>query len=218
MDIDLNAPEVKAAIEAEAKKLADAEAGGLKKKTNELMDELKDLKRKYDGVDPEDYRKLKDTKRKEGDDKVSPEELRKKIEAEFSPLVEKEKQRGDAAESKLKSLLIDNALTTALTEANIGKDFMKAAKALVQTSNKFDVTESGATVDGQPVADFIKKWVEGEGKSFVAAPANSGGGANGSGKNGGGASVDMSKMSATEKAAFIREKGLDALKTNLMKA
>jgi hypothetical protein len=211
MDIDLNAPEVKAAIEAEAKKLADAEAGGLKKKTNELMDELKDLKRKYDGVDPEDYRKLKDTKRKEGDDKASPEELRKKIEAEFSPLVEKEKQRGDAAESKLKSLLIDNALTTALTEANIGKDFMKAAKALVQTSNKFDVTESGATVDGQPVADFIKKWVEGEGKAFVAAPANSGGGANG-GKSGSGAAGKQkrSEMTASEKSAYVTQHGREA--------
>jgi hypothetical protein len=211
--LDLNTPEAKAAIEEAAKKIAkeqfDKEAGGLKAKNEELLDELKGLKKKFDGIDPEEYAKLKTAKRDKEDKDSDPVQLRQRIEAEFAPKLDAEKKRGDTAESKLKEHIIDSGLTSALLEAGVAKEFLPAAKALLQSSKKVDVTDSGAVVDGKPVADFAKSWAAGDGKPFISAPDNNGGGAKGG--NGGGAATGkkIKDMTAAEKAAAMKEMGHD---------
>lgn len=63
-DIDLNSPEIQAAIEAQANKIAEGAAKGLLDKNNQLMDELKELKRFKkslgDDFDPEEVKALKE--------------------------------------------------------------------------------------------------------------------------------------------------------------
>lgn len=208
MGLDLELPEVKAAIAAEAKKIVDEEAGGLKAKNDELLGEIKTLKQKFADIDPAEYKTLKDEKRNKEDKVSDPVELRQRIESEFTPKIDAEKQRADAAESKLKQHIIDSELTNALVTAGVAKELLPAAKALLQSSKKVDVSDSGAVVDGKPVAEFAKSWATGDGKPFIAAADNSGGGGQGGG--GGGASgKKAAEMSRSEKTAFIGEHGLE---------
>jgi len=83
-------------------------------------------------------------------------------------------------------LLVDNGLMSALTENGV-KDpaLLKAAAALLKASNKIEVVVDGtartAKVGDKSLADFAKAWAgSDEGKAFVAAPGNGGGGAPGS--------------------------------------
>lgn len=209
----MNDAEVKAAIEAEAKKLSDAEIGGLKKQNATLMDELKplkELKQKAEGIDLDKAREWQTKQKTEGEKNESPEQLRAKIEAEFKPLVDAAKQEAADAKAKLDTRTIDSDLTSALVEANVAKDLMPAAKALLREGQEIEVTESGATVDGKPIAQFVKEWIAKDGKAFVAAGQHTGGGANGN--RGGGANTGQkrSQMSRSEKTKFIAAHGHEA--------
>ncbi len=82
-------------------------------------------------------------------------------------------------------LLVDAGLNAALLEAGVKNPaHLKAAAALIRSSNKVEVKADGdnrsAVVGDKPLADFVKAWATSEdGKHFVAAPANTGGNANG---------------------------------------
>jgi hypothetical protein len=210
--IDVNAPEFKDAVQAAAKELLDKEAGGLKAKNEELLGEVKALRTKFDGVDPDEYKKLKTTKREADDKNADPVELRKRIEDEFTPKLDEATKRASEAEGKLNQHIIDSALTSALLEAGVAKEFLPAAKALLRESRKVEVNDGGAVVDGKPVQTFTHEWAKADGKAFVSAPDNSGGGARGG--NGGGAASGkkLSELSVAEKAALMREIGGDAYK------
>ncbi|WP_398470709.1 hypothetical protein [Tardiphaga sp.] len=211
-DINLEAPEVKAAIAAEAKKLADAEVAGLKTNRDELLDEVKGLKKRYEGIDPKEYADLKAAKRDADDKDGDPVKLRERIEGEWAPKLTKAEQERDEALGKLNSTIIENQLTSALAEAGVAKEFLRVVKADFSSNRKVEVKGDGVTVDGKPVEDFVKAWSTDEGKSFIAAPNNNGGG--GKGGNGGGAAGDkkLSEMTRDEKAALQKEIGLKAFK------
>ena len=87
------------------------------------------------------------------------------------------------------NLLVENGLSNALLEAGVKKpSYLKAAKAML--AGQVVLTADGenriAKIGDKPLADFIKTWATSdEGKSFVDAPANSGGGAQGGGNGGG---------------------------------
>lgn len=210
MEVNLEAPEVKAAIAAEAKKLFDAEAGGLKKKNDELLDEVKDLKKKFDGLDPEEFKRLKDAERNKKDKESDPTELRKRIEEEFAPKLTKAEQERDEALKQLKDNQIDNQLTSALTEAGVAKEFLRAVKSDLLHSRKVDVKDGGAIVDGAALTDFVKTWAASDGKPFIAAPNNQGGGAGGGAGGGSAGGKKISEMSAAEKAKAMQEMGREA--------
>ncbi|MEZ5781165.1 MAG: hypothetical protein R3D70_05895 [Rhizobiaceae bacterium] len=213
MPVDLNAPEIKAAIEeavtAQVKEKLEAETGGLKAKNTEIMDELKSLRKKFDGIDPEEVKRLKEAERTARDRDSDPVELRKRIEEEFAPKLTAAEKRGDEAEGKLRNLTIDNHLNSALAEAGVAKEFNRAVKADLIASRKFDVKDDGVTVDGKPVADFVKTWAAADGKAFISAGDNSGGGSKGGG-GGGAGSKKISEMTVAEKAAAMRELGSEA--------
>ncbi|MDN3273384.1 hypothetical protein QWJ07_03955 [Frankia sp. RB7] len=212
MSVDVNSQEFKDAVTAAVKTQVDEVAGGLKSKNDELLGEVKGLKEKlksFDGVDADEYKTLKTEKRTKDDKNSDPVELRQRIEGEFTPKVEAANQRAEAAEGKLKQHIIDSQLTTSLLEAGVAKEFLPAAKALLQSSRKIDVSDSGAVVDGKPVAEFAKTWATSDGKPFIAAADNNGGGSKG-GSGGGAAGKKASEMTRAEKSSFIRENGLDA--------
>lgn len=218
MGIDLNDADVKAAIKAEADKLVaekiEAETGGLKAKNTELLDEVKTLKKKFEGVDPDEFKRLKDAKRDKDDKDSDPVQLRKRIEEEFTPKLTDAEKRAADAEAKLAENTIDSQLTAALAEAGVAKEFLRAVKADLGSSRKVEVTDNGVIVDGKPVGDFVKAWAQTDGKPFIAAPDNSGGGGKG-GADGGATGKKSSEMTDAEKIAFMREHGVDKWREKL---
>jgi hypothetical protein len=101
-------------------------------------------------------------------------------------------ENGDKYETESKAnraLLVDNGLSAELTSAKVAAPFMPAVKAmfapLVEIKSEGD--KRVAMVGDKTLADHIKAWAASdEGKHYVAAPMNNGGGSNGGGGNGGG--------------------------------
>lgn len=152
-------------------------------------------------------RELIAEKRRQGEGKIDAAEL-ERVEAERDALatklatVEKEfKTLSKTAETATKALeaeqkhtqklLISEGLAKALAEAGVtDPKLQRAAAALLRAENSIEVVVEGeartAKVGDKALAEFVKGWAQGDdGKTFVAAPANSGGGATGG--TGGGA-------------------------------
>lgn len=111
------------------------------------------------------------------------------------------------AEGFTQRLLVDNGLSDALTKAGVTNPVhLKAAKALL--SGQVQIVADGdskvAKVGEKALADFIGEWAKGdEGKFFVAAPNNSGGGANGGSGGSGNKTTDLTKIDPNDKAARV---------------
>lgn len=163
--------ELKAAVEA------------LTSKNRELLGELKVAKAKARGseINPEDYAALQNELEatKATLDKVT-KDGGKQLESLNKALAEKD--------SALQSYLIDNGLNDAMLKAGIRPEVMGVVKARLKAEAKL-VAENGqysALFGDKPLIDGVTAWAASdEGKHFVAAPANTGGGAAGASTNGG---------------------------------
>lgn len=171
--MDIDSPEGKAAIKAAVEEATN----GLIKKRDELLNEVKTL-RKNSEIKPEDYQALKD----ENDalnDKLAETGKALKLAQSDTEKATKALQAESAAVSKM---LIDNGLTEAMTAAGVKPELAKAAKALFasQATIKADGETRAAVIGDKSLSDFVSEWSKtDEGKHFVSAPENSGGGANG---------------------------------------
>lgn len=199
-DIDLNDPSVKEAIKA----AVDEATAGLLKKRDELLGEVKKL-RKNSEIDPEDYQRLKD-ENEELQGKVT--EANKAVK-KASEDAQKALKQAEAEGSAVRQLLVENGLNEALTKAGVKPEYLKAAKAMF--AKDVQVVQDGETrvakVGDKALTEFVTSWAQSdEGKHFVSAPANSGGGAGG-GKGGQGTQV-KGKVDGTveERAAYFKEK------------
>lgn len=178
MTIDINAPEVQDAI----KEAVNDAVSGLKNKNTELLAELKKA-RKDSAIDPDDYNRLKDEK-SQLEDKLA--EAQKAIKASSSE-VDKLKKAHESEAGYVQKLLIDNGLSDAILKAGVKPELAKAAKALFagQAAIKIDGDNRSAVIGDKSIDDYIKDWAASdEGKHFIAAPLNQGGG--GQGGSGGG--------------------------------
>lgn len=202
-DIDLSAPEVQAAIKA----AVDEATSGLLKKRDELLGEVKKL-RKNSEIDPEDYQRLKD-ENEELQGKVTEAQKATKKAADDA---QKALKQAETESSAVRQLLVENGLNEALTKAGVKPEYLKAAKAMFAKDVQViaDGENRVAKVGDKALTDFVSEWAQSdEGKHFVTAPANSGGGAS-SGKGGNlTPSKKASEMNPAEKAAFIKEHGID---------
>lgn len=155
----------------------EVELGALSAKNSELLREVKVARAKAKGVeiDPNDFMALQSENEtlKSQLDKVAKENT-KTIEQLQASLTEKD--------GALQSYLIDNGLNDAMLKAGIKPEFMAAAKAMLKSQTKL-MAENGqysALMGEKPLNEAIAEWAAGdEGKHFVSAPANSGGGATG---------------------------------------
>lgn len=120
------------------------------------------------------------------------------------------------SETKFTSqLLIDNGLLESLAKNGVTNPVhQKAAAALLKSNVQLvaDGDKRVAKVGDKVLADFISEWALGdEGKHFVAAPANSGGNASGSGNGMGGAKTmtrdAFEAMNPADKLAFSKAGG-----------
>ena len=164
-------------------KIAELEAAieVLSAKNNQLLGEVKVAKAKAKGaeIDPAEYAALQnenDTLKSELNKTLK--DSTKTIETLQSSLSEKD--------GALQSYLIDNGLNDAMLKAGIKPEFMSAAKAMLKANTKV-TAENGqysALIGDKPLLDAITEWAASdEGKHFVSAPANSGGGATGGNGN-----------------------------------
>lgn len=161
--------EMKASIEA------------LQSKNRELLGELKVAKAKAKGaeIDPEQFAQLQNELEEL---RTQNEKLAKTSKAEIEKLSNALNEKDGA----LQQYLIDGGLTEALVKSGVRPELMKAAKAMLksQAAIKADDGNYQALMGDAPLADAVAAWAASdEGKYFVSAPANSGGGATG-GNNG----------------------------------
>lgn len=209
MSIDLSSPEAKEAIAAAVREATE----GLASKNRELLAELKEA-RKGRQVNPEDLEKLEsELDRLKG-------ELSEAQKAAKKSLTEAETARKQLqdAESFTQRLLVDNGLTEALAKAGVTNPVhMKAVKSML--AGQVQVVAEGdakvAKVGDKALADYVNEWAKGdEGKFFVSAPNNSGGGATG-GNGAPSINKKSSAMTPDEKSAYIKENGLDKWQTKV---
>ncbi len=112
-------------------------------------------------------------------------------------------------EGAVSKYLIDSQLSDSLAKVGVKKEFMEAAKALLkaQAVIKSDNGEYQALIGDKPITDAIKEWASGEqGKHFVLADSNSGGGSNGGDVSGAPAIKPKPDGTPVEKAAYIKQK------------
>ena len=175
-----------------------AEKEALLSKNRELLSELKTARTKNKEIDIDAYYKTLDEldSLKSENSKLS-NELNKKSK-EFdglsNTLLEKD--------NFLKNLTLENSLNDHLTKAGVKPEFMNAAKALLK--NQASVSDNNVLIGDKNIADYMTEWSASDGKVFIAAPANNGGGATGS--NGTATVTGNLSGSKSEQEAYIKQK------------
>ena len=183
-DIDLNAPEVQKAIKAAVADAVTEATKPLADKNKELLTELKTA-RKNQEITPEALEAV--------------EAERDKFKAERDVAVKAAKTANETAEKAVKglesesgfttSLLVDNGLNAELIKAGVDNPvLLKAVKSMLKglVTIETEGDKRVAKVGDKTLSEHIETWAKSdEGKNFVSASHNSGGGSNGDGGSGG---------------------------------
>lgn len=197
---------------AELQKLIDAETQGLKDKNTELLSEIKKQKDSLKSIQAQ-IDELSSAKEKAEQEALEKSGDVEKVKASIEAREKKEREKLEAAlqskEAALQKLLVDQGLTEALTKAGVQNPaHLKAAKALILAENKAEIVEENgitvAKIGDQSLHDYVSSFAQGEdGKHFVSAPNNSGGGARGN-QNGSGGQKKLSEMTEKERVALFK--------------
>lgn len=201
----LSSPEAKAAL---AKAIEDA-TSPLVEKNRELLGELKKA-RKSSEISPEQLAEV--------------ESERDKLQSELTAAQRAVKEATKAAEVAAKALesesgftqklLVDTGLVSELTKHGVTNPVhIKAAQAMLRSG--VQVVADGETrvakVGDKLLGDFVKEWASGdEGKHFVTAASNAGGGASGGAGKPAGKAVNRAtfdSMGQADRAAHIKAGG-----------
>lgn len=173
--------------EEEIQKKIDDAVAGLKAKNAELLADIKKIKDEKKSIaealsetESEKKRIEEETALKSGDIEKIKEQLNKKHQNELQKLTEQLAN----SQNSLNSVMIDGGISDALSKANIAPAFVDAVKALFKTNYKPEVlNENGkvqAVIDGKSIQDFVTEWTQSDnGKHYVLARDNSGGGGEG---------------------------------------
>jgi len=164
--------------------------GKLENKNKELLNEKRKAQAKLQDFDADEYARnldrLSELESKEA-------ELTKQVDT----LTQQNKQLEEMAQTKdsnLKNYLTESNLTEALAKANVRPEFMDAAKALLKSQVNIAEDDSGMQVllGEKSVAEAVSEWAQSDqGKHFVSAPQNSGGGTRPSGTGAAGKRFDQ---------------------------
>lgn len=216
-------PEEKAALkaavdEATAATRAEAEqaATALQLNNRKLLEQLREAKKAVE-VDPAKYAALED-KNNALEDQVAAltttvtareTELKKLAKESAAQMDKLTKETGltiadltkqvEAESGFTKSLLVDNGLADSLVKAGVEPAFLPAVKAMLKAQVAIEAVGDVrvAKAGGKPLEEFVSAWaVSEEGRHFVRAPANAGGGA-----TGGVQTAGVTFISASDKTA-----------------
>lgn len=151
---------------------------GLKNKNADLLAKLQKAQKGQE-IDPKDYEALQNK------NETLEAELAKanKLNKETTKQLETVAKQLESEIGFTNKLLLDNGLTDALVKAGIKKELLQAANALFSQQAKV-IAEGDtrkAVIGDKELSAFVGEWASSdEGKHFVQAPANGGGGADGS--------------------------------------
>ena len=192
---------------AKAAEKHDEDVTGLKSKVEALIADNKKLKRGAE-IKPEDLQAAEDRADKAEARAVEAEKAVKTLTTERDKAV----KTLETESAFTTQLLIQDGLKTALIANGVkDEDFIDSLSAKFATGAKVviegDVRK--AVIGDKALGDHIKEWAGSDaGKKFVAAPANSGGGAPG-GKGGEGG-ADLSKVPPVERITAARAAAAEA--------
>jgi myosin heavy subunit len=204
-DIDLNSPEVKDAIKHAVEEATTA----LAEKNRELLGELKTARKSLE-IKPEDYNKLSD-ERDTLQEQLSA--LQKQIKQVTSDS-EKIKKQYESESLFTHKLLVDNGLNDVLVKAGVSNPAMlKAVKSMM--ASQVQIVAEGDTriakVGDKALNEYVTEWAKSdEGKHFVSAQANNGGGAQGASGQGNAkimTRAEFDKADHATRASFAKEGG-----------
>lgn len=222
--IDASNPEVQALVQ----KLFDEKAQGLTKKNQELIQAQKQLKQQFEGVDLEEYRKLK-TFMEQNEEaqllaqgktdevfKRRSEKLIAEYDAKVKAAIEESQtwqQKADAYRAQVEQLKIDDVVTRAMIKAGAVEGADEDARLLARQLFRLEDDgivgrdAKGNLLTGKSGALTLDEWVDQlkTNKSHWFNKAQ-GVGAKGSG-NKGVSTQKRSAMSDSEKVNFIKEHG-----------
>lgn len=152
----------------------EAEKEAILSKNKEILGELKKLKQQTKEVDAEKYFAM-------ADELETLKDSYQKLEKQYRADTEKLTKGLSEKDSVLQKLIVDDGLTNALTKAGVKPEFLDATKAFLRekTALKQNGDKYEAIIADKPLNDYIGEWINTEGKAFIAAPQNSGGGASG---------------------------------------
>lgn len=210
MSIDLNAPEVQEAIKSAVRTAVENETSGLISKRDELLAEVKKLKKGQE-IKPEQYEALENELDAYKEKLAEANKVVKTTQTEF----DKVKQMFEAENSYTSRLLVDNGLQAELLKAGVTNPaHLKAVKSMLSGQVKVmaEGDERKAVIGDKTLSDYVSEWSKSdEGKHFIAAPSNSGGGSTGGGNAGGGGKTmpraQFDKISSAEKQGFLKDGG-----------
>jgi len=179
MPYDPEDKDTKAALKAAVTAAIEEATAGLIEKNNDLITRLKKAQ-KDSTISPEDHAALQ----------AELDEAKTKLAVSVKALktaateTDKHKTAHESSAKTVYELLVDNGLSAALLAVGVKNPaYQKAAKALL-SKETFTFEGEGAArvakVGDKSLAEFVKTWATGdEGKAFVDAPGNKGGGAPG---------------------------------------
>ena len=217
MPFDPNDTEAKAAIKtaveaamADVNAKHEADIAGLKTKNAELIADNRTLKRGAE-IKPEDLAAAEDRADKAEHALADAAKSVKAITTERDKAVKSLETEGGFT----RKLLVENGLREALAAQGVTNAVHQKA-AMAMLAGGVEIATDGdnrvAKVGDKALADFVKEWAGGEeGKHFVAAPGNSGGGAPG-GRPGASADKTISRaafdgLGQAERATFAKDGG-----------
>jgi hypothetical protein len=214
MAYDPNCTETKAAIKAaveaaleELRQEHEDDIAGLKAKNKDLIQKLSKARQ---GSDEGEVARLEAELEKVQAELVEAKKALKVIEKDLKTATD----RAEAAEASAateanisREMLVGGGLTQALVGVNVPAKFLPAVTAMLK--GKVEIKEEGgerkAFVGDKSLGDFIKEWSQSdEGKVYVEAPGNGGGGANGSGNGGPAAGKKLSDMTEAERVELAK--------------
>jgi hypothetical protein len=172
---------IDAALE-EAETEHEANKAGLIKKNADLLDKIKKLRTSGGEVDTAEITRLETELENTQRDLRTAETSNREATRQIKALTTERDTAKTALETESgfsRKLLVENGLTDALTGANVAPQFMPAARALLekQVEVKAEGDSRTAVVGDKSLSDFVKDWSQSDqGKVFIAAPANGGGG------------------------------------------
>lgn len=179
---------VKAEIKTATEKLSESKGNILAEK-KALQAKLK----LFDGIDPDKYNEtkklLEELSERELIEVGDFDTVKKAIQEKHSKELKAKDDEIVKLTASLHDLLVDQGLTSALQKNGIAERYLPACRALLRDG--VQITEDGgehkATAGDVPLADYVAKWAKSDdGKIYVAAKDNSGGGSGGSSDGDGG--------------------------------
>lgn len=160
---------------------------GLKSKNEELLEKLKKEKDSKNSV--ESRLDALEQEKREAEEKIAEKsgdfnKLKEQLEQRHAKEIEKRDKVNKELSDKLNNHVLGNGLTEALVKAKVRPEMMSAAKALIKSTTQGEVGDNDgvpfAKFDGKAVDEFVTGWSQSdEGKHFISADQNSGGGSNG---------------------------------------